>query len=213
MTFFKDFPIPKPPPRGRTVRFVPPPWAGAPRYELPAVVHIGQFLHHTPTRMLAIKSAEVFSTGCTFDLTWIIRRSNEDDEEWAGGNAAFFQHGSRLRAGQNPFDALLLFGVQLPDGSRASTGSTHGRGPSLDQEKQPAAPVLAFQGQGGGGGDDEMAGSGTLWLWPLPPEGDLRLVAQWKELAFEESSLVLDGGRLRAASAGVQRFWREDQAL
>jgi hypothetical protein len=81
----------------------------------------------------------------------------------------------------------------------------------MDPSEMPEAPFLTFQGVGGNGGDDEMAGSGTLWLWPLPPEGELQLVAQWKEFGIEESSFALDGGRLRAAALGAQPFWSPDQ--
>lgn len=209
MTFFEDFPVPSPPPRDRATKYVPPPWVGAPAHELPVVVNIGQFLHRSSTRILAVKSTQVFSTGCLFDLTWNIRRAEETYEEWAVTSEAFFQHDSRPRTGQNFADALLLFGVQLADGSRASTASLHGRSPSLDRDVQPESPVLAFQGQGGGGGDDELAGRGTLWLWPLPQGRDLRLVAQWKQLGIEESSIVLDAGSLLTAAAGAQQFWTE----
>lgn len=46
MTFFQDFPVPKPPSRGRAVRYVPPVWAGKPQHEIPATVSLGKFLHH-----------------------------------------------------------------------------------------------------------------------------------------------------------------------
>jgi len=71
----------------------------------------------------------------------------------------------------------------------------------------PEPPVLALHGGGGGGGDEEFSGSGTLWLWPLPPAGDLRLVCQWTDLGLEERSLMLDGGTLRAAAGSVQPYW------
>lgn len=206
MAFFQDFPIPTQPKRGRQGRFVPPPWSGTPRYELPALVHIGQFLYFSPTKVIAVKGVEVFSTGCNFDLTWIIRRADETDEEWEALNGVFFQHGFRPKPEQNLLDVLLLFGVELPDGSRAFTGA-HGGGRYMDPTQQPTAPVLSFNGGGGSGGDDELAGSGSLWLWPLPEEGDLRLVTQWPALGIEESSLILDGGQLKAAAAGAKEFW------
>ncbi|WP_258802362.1 hypothetical protein [Pseudarthrobacter sp. NS4] len=207
MTFFQDFPIPAPPPRGRTVRYVPPPWAGAPRYELPAVEHVGQFLHSSPTLVMAIRSANVFSTGCTFDVSWIFRRSDEDDERWAALNAVFFRGGPRLQDGVISLDSMLLFGVQLNDGTKASTGSSAMQEIPSDPTRRPEAPVLDFRGSGGNGGDEEMAGSGSLWLWPLPPAGDLRLLAQWKDFGMEESSIVLDGAHLREAAARMQPFW------
>jgi hypothetical protein len=81
----------------------------------------------------------------------------------------------------------------------------------MDPSNQPEAPVLNFLAAGGNGGEDELSGSGTLWLWPLPPEGELQLFSQWKQLGFEESSIVLDGARLRAAAAGAREFWPEEQ--
>jgi hypothetical protein len=168
MTFFQDFPVPPMPPRGRAVKYVPPVWAGAPEYELPAVVHIGQFLHLSPTMMVAVKSAAVFSTGCTFDVSWTIRRGERTDEEWLDLNEVFFRPGPGPRRGAGA-GSMLLFGAAFPDGSKS--------------------------------------GSGTLWLWPLPPAGELRLVAQWKDFGLQECSIALDGAQLRDAASGVQKFW------
>lgn len=207
MTFFQDLPVPEEPRRGRTFRYVPPAWAGAPAHELPAVVHIGQFLRRSPTFIMAVELAKVYSTGCSFDLTWTLRRGNEDDKAWAQLTAAFFGHPHSMQAiERRPFAALLL-GVQLADGTKARADSTlHGRYPP-GTAKQPDPPVLILQGNGGNGGDDEMAGKGSVWLWPLPPAGDLRLVAQWEELGMPETSIAIDGGQLREAAAGAQKYW------
>ncbi len=209
VTFFQDLPVPKEPRRGRTVRYVPPAWAGAPAHELPAVVHIGQFLHRSRTFIMVVELAKVYSTGCSFDLTWTLRRGDEDDEAWARLNAAFFGHPHSMQPiERRPFAALLL-GVQLPDGTKARADSTlHGRYPP-GTAMQPDPPVLVLQGNGGNGGDDEMAGKGSVWLWPLPPAGDFRLVAQWAELGMPETSIAIDGSQLREAAAGAQKYWPE----
>jgi hypothetical protein len=107
---------------------------------------------------------------------------------------------------RRPF-AALLFGVQLADGTKARADSMmHSRYPP-GSAAQPDPPVLIQQGNGGNGGDDEMAGRGSLWLWPLPPDGDFRLVAQWAELGMPESSITIDGGQLRAAASSAQKYW------
>ena len=49
-----------------------------------------------------------------------------------------------------------------------------------------------------------------MWLWPLPPARDLRLVAQWTDMGMPESSITLDGTRLRDAAANAQKYWPED---
>lgn len=205
MTFFQDFPVPPLPPRPRSQRYVPPPWAAAPAYELPAVVQIGTFLSRTPEMVVAVKSADVYSTGCVFGMSWLIRRGSQSDEGWADLQHLFFQPGRGIRRGTGR-QTGLMFGVQFPDGSKASTGAL---GPQvfMDREQQPEPPILALNNGGGGGGEDELAGTGTLWLWPLPLAGDLRLVAQWTDFGLAETSIMLDGGRLRNAASGSQQYW------
>ena len=139
MTFFQDFPVPPIPPRGRAVRYVPPVWAGAPLYELPAVVQIGQFLHRSPTMVMAVKSADVFSTGCSFDVSWTNRRGEETDEEWADLNEVFFRPGPGARRGAGGA-SMLLFGAAFPDGSKSSTGA-HPHG-FFEGTEEPDPPVL-----------------------------------------------------------------------
>ena len=196
--------MPPVPPRGRAETYVPPAWAGAPPDELPGVVHIGQFLHRSPTMVMAVKSADVFSTGCSFDLSWTIRRGEQTDEEWADLKALFFRHWPGARNGSGGA-STLLFGAAFPDGSKSSTGS-HPFG-LFEGTEEPAPPVLLLRNGGGNGGDDELSGSGELWLWPLPPAGKLRLVAEWKDLGLAECSISLDSSQLHDAVPGVQKFW------
>jgi hypothetical protein len=210
MTFFRDFPVPQLPPRPRAPRPICPEWAGAPADELPAVIHVGQFLHRSPSRILAVRDAQVFSTGCILDVSWFIRRVNESDQEWAVLNAAFF--GPRQDPRSAAIGTALLFGVEFPDGSKASTGATQMPARLDDPSVQPTPPVLYLQNLGGGGGDDDLGASGTLWLWPLPPAGDLRLVAQWTDMGIGETAITLDGGQLREAAAAAQKYWPDDDS-
>ncbi|GGI01081.1 hypothetical protein ACFFGR_13680 [Arthrobacter liuii] len=209
MTFFQELPVPPLPPRPRSQLHVPPPWVAAPAYEVPAVVHLGKFVSRTPNMVVALKGAEVFSTGCLFSLSWVLRRGDQSDEDWADLQQLFFQSGRGIRRGSGRKTGLM-FGVEFPDGSKASTGSQIPYG-MMEPGTDPVPPVLALNGGGGGGGDEEFSGSGTLWLWPLPPAGDLRLVAQWTDFGLEETSLMLDGGALRQASASVQQYWPEEE--
>ena len=208
MTFFQDFPVPPLPPRPRSQRHVPPPWVAAPAYELPAAVHLGKFVSRTPHMVVAVKSADVFSTGCVFNLSWVLRRGEQSDEDWADLQDLFFHSGRGIRRGSGR-QTGLMFGVEFPDGSKASTGNQIPYG-LMEQGTDPKPPVVTLNGGGGGGGDDEFSGTGTLWLWPLPPAGDLRLVAQWTDFGLQETSLMLDGGTLRSAATAVQQYWPEE---
>ncbi|MET1085636.1 MAG: hypothetical protein ABWY04_00715, partial [Arthrobacter sp.] len=159
--------------------------------------------HRTPALVMAVKSADVYSTGCSFSLSWLIRRGEQDDEDWAALHSMFFQFGTGARRSQTRTSGLM-FGVEFSDGSKASSGpfGPHGfRG----SDEPPEPPTL------GGGGDDELTGTGALWMWPRPPTGDFRLVAQWLDVGLEETSIVLGGARLRAAASGVQPFWPEER--
>lgn len=206
MTFFQDYSLPAPPPRPRTPEFVPPPWSGAPRYELPAVIPVSRFLHRSAGHVVAIESIKVYSTGCDFELTWTIRRTDDDDQEWATMNAGFFNRPGPPGPSVSR-DDLFLFGIQFPDGTAASSSTfdRHTGPPLIGQE--PDGPVFTFRSGGGHGGDHDLSGEGTLWLWPLPPAGDLRLVTQWTAMGIEESSITLDGAALRDAAADAQAYW------
>ena len=205
MTFFQDYPIPAMPPRPRMPEFVPPPWSGPPRYELPAIVPVGRFLHRSAGRVVAVESVSAYSTGCTINLTWTIRRTDEDDQEWAVMNAGFFNRFGPPGPSVSGKD-IFLFGVELPDGTRASISTVDQyAGPPMGQE--PEGPVFTFRSGGGHGGDHDLSVTGTLWLWPLPPAGDLRLVTQWTAMGIEESSITLDGAALRDAAMDAQAYW------
>lgn len=158
--------------------------------------------------VVALRSGDVYSTGCSFSLSWLFRRGDQTDEDWSSLQHLFFHPGMGIRPGRGQHSGLM-FGVQFPDGSRASTGSQGPHG-LMDIGQQPTPPVLALNNSGGSGADDEFLGKGRLWMWPLPPAGDLRLVAQWLDLGMEETSITVDGGQLRDATTGAQQFWPEE---
>ena len=209
MTFFQDYSIPALPPSPRTPQFTPPPWTAPPRYELPAVVPVSRFVHKSPTFVMSVEAIKVYSTGCIMDMNWILRRTDQGDRKWAEINAVFHRPAPQVRDGGISADSILLLGVQFPDGTKASSSSLtmYGQRP-MDQE--PSGPVFEYRPKGGNGGEDDMSANAALWLWPLPPAGDLRLVAQWTDMGLPESSIILDGRQLREAAAGVQKYWPEE---
>ncbi|CCQ46106.1 putative uncharacterized domain protein [Pseudarthrobacter siccitolerans] len=153
------------------------------------------------------QAAKVFSTGCTFEVSWMYRRTDQDDRQWADLNAIFQRGGPHMEDGVVSVDSVLLLGVQFLDGTKATTSSQTMYGPSMDMGQEPEGPVFEFWVKDGNSNDDEVAGTGSLWLWPLPPAGDLRLVAQWIDMGMAESTIVLNGGncatpRRRHSSTG-----------
>ena len=199
MTFFEGLPAPpEPRPHPAPAR---PVWAGPPSDELPVVIHVGQFLHRAPSLVMGVRSLEVYSTGCCIDLAWVLRRDGLSEQEW-GTLGSGFRMPARGRA---PADTDLLFGIEYADGRKAVISDPAPY--RLGTEAALTGPMLLGIGGGGTtGSDDEWVYSSRLWLWPLPEQGDLRLVAKWDEAGMPETSIVLDGDRIVAALDGVQPF-------
>jgi hypothetical protein len=89
----------------------------------------------------------------------------------------------------------LLIGVELADGRRC----THDRRGMSD----PTGPVLRAQG---GGGSSRRAGL-DLFLSPLPPAGDNKLLCAWPWLGIADQVTVLPTDDIRAAAANVVELW------
>jgi hypothetical protein len=203
MSFFDD--VPTPPQRTRMPRHVPPVWAAPPSDELPAVVSVGRFLQRTPRLVMAVKSVEVFTTGCVIELVWTVRRGSETDAEWAAVTEQCFNRPSFRRGAKDDGDGGLRFGVGYADGRKATEDGMRPWGP---EETAPEGPVLMQAGGGGGAGsDEELSFSGKWWLWPLPSDGDLRVVARWPDRGMDESSVLISGAALTAPGGEIQRYW------
>lgn len=200
MTFFEGLPA-SPEHRSRPAP-ARPVWAGPPANELPVVIHLGQFLHRGPSLVMGVRSLEVYSTGCCIEIAWVLRRDGMSEHEWGelGSKGFRMPMGARWSS-----ESGLLFGIEYADGRKAVIG--HPRPAMVGTEPAVTEPVLLQAGGGGGmGTGDEWVSSSRLWLWPLPEQGDLRLVARWNDAGMPETSIVLDGSRIVAALDGVQPF-------
>lgn len=197
MTFFDD--LSEPPVRPRQPQPIRPGWFGPPSDELPGIVPVGGFLHRGPTSVVALKLVEVYSTGCLLDVAWSIRRTDESDREWRDVQERSFSR---------PGLPGIMIGVGFPDGRKAI--AAHPTPSMVEDTDDVSGPVLTHRGGGGGSaGEEQVEGSAQYWLWPLPVEGDTKLVAKWEDLGVPESSLTLSGEQLGEALGNVRRYWSE----
>lgn len=204
MSFFDD--IPPRPERPRQPRNVPPAWAGPPSDELPTVVSLGQFFHQSTQMIMAAKSVEVFSTGCLIEVVWSVLRADESDSGWSRITEQCFNRGPFRFNSEGDSGGALQFGVALSDGQKTTTAQLHSE--TFEGTEPMTGPVLMMAGGGGGAGDDnQVFSSSKFWLWPLPIDGDTRMVAQWDDLGMKESSVVVTGDQLGTAAASVQKYW------
>lgn len=179
--------------------WVPPEWFGPPADELGVSVPLSLVLARSDRAAVALRSATAYSTGVLFDLVAVARGLPERE-----ANRLFQEQ--HLAGEEEPSDAMLRIGFELPDGTRVSNLG-RGRRP-LDPAAEPDGPVLNPCGGGGGsagGGRVEMQHS--YWLWPLPVPGLLRVYVEWPALEISLSSVEVESEPLLEAAARSQPLW------
>lgn len=108
---------------------------------------------------------------------------------------ALLGHGNLPSAMHERGPMSLLIGVELADGRRC----THDRRGGFDS----TGPAL--QAQGGGGGD--RSAELELFLSPIPPAGDNKLVCAWPWLGIADQVTLLPTEVIQAAAADVIELW------
>jgi hypothetical protein len=110
-------PPPRPPERP-SQQWQQPVWLGPPDNVLGGVVALGLVVARSDNAAVTIDSAMIYPTGLEFTV----------DIRWRGGYGRVFQRGVQWysepnRGGELP-DELVRFGIQFPDGSKATTLGT-----------------------------------------------------------------------------------------
>ncbi len=174
-----------------------PRW-GAPEDEVPAFFPIGEMLAITDRTALIVAGARVYSNGVEFVIDRRLRRGSLTQREWQRAHFGASGHLEQFEPGR------LRYGLALGDGQHLVLGRPVL--PSPDDDASTGHSIFATGG--GGGGSNRFARyEDVIWLWPLPPEGPLEVVAQWPEQGIPESRVVLDGGALRSVATQAHRVW------
>jgi hypothetical protein len=160
-------------------------------------------LARTDLVAVTVQAIRAYSTGCLFQIGWILRRTTEDAATWRGiHDAAFDFHGRR------PAVDSLLFGVVLGDGTVARTNDR------VDRRHLGPEPHLIHSGGGGtGGGTERIHGDQEVWLTPLPPAPTMELVCAWPRFGLAEHRRTIDTAALREAASHARWVWPEDADL
>jgi hypothetical protein len=108
---------------------------------------------------------------------------------------------TRAEDGSLPAE-LVRFGIQFPDGGRATNVDIDQRWPDA------SPPEHGLRSHGG----SSSAGQAHhhISAWPVPAAGDLVLVCEWPAYGIAESRLIIDGDDLRAAAARAQPVWPDE---
>ncbi|MFF1572629.1 hypothetical protein ACFVWR_07780 [Leifsonia sp. NPDC058292] len=193
MSFFPPDP---PDDRTDTPDQAPTPWWKPSDEELPAVLPVGETIASNDTVALILSAARVFSNGVEFVIDRRLRRGGSSVREWR--QMQFEMHGHYAESDEE----RLRYGVVLGDGERLILDVSAGMfGDASDTHR------LTPTGGGGGGSEDFYRFEDGMWLWPLPPEGPLEVVAQWPAFGVPESRVVIDSASLLALATHARPVW------
>ncbi|GAA5021427.1 hypothetical protein [Actinopolymorpha pittospori] len=169
--------------------------------ELGTVVAVETVAASSPRATIAITDITVHSTGCLINLEWVLHRTAESTTEWQGMFEEVLGHPFHdLRPVETrPPGNQLIFAAEFSDGRRAT----------LMQEGTSDGHRPMILDRGGGVGnrvdDGDCRGRTTLYLWPVPPPGELRFVVEWPTFGVPRTTTLLDADEIHAAKARIRR--------
>ena len=178
-----------------------PSWHGPPAGELAVPVPLGLVLARSERGVVAASHVLVYSAGLQFALVAHVEGLKRGES-----NRIFHdQHAASSGLDDLP-EGLLRFGVELPDGQRASNLDQRWRRGWNDGEP-PGAVLSPGGGSGGGSSGTSADWSFGYWLWPLPTKGVLRLYCEWPIAHIPLTTAEVDTGPIVEASTRVTPLW------
>ena len=170
--------------------------------ELGSVVAVETIAASSPRATIAITDITVHSTGCLINLEWVLHRTTESTAEWQGMFEEVLGHPFHHPRPEDdrPPGNQLIFTAEFSDGRRATTIE--------DRTSDGQRPMLLDRGGGVGHrvDDGDCRGRTTLYLWPVPPPGDLRFILEWPTFGVPRTTTLLNADAIHAAKARISRL-------
>jgi len=182
------------------------PWRFPPEDEVPAVVPVERFLVQNPFVVGFVPAAEVYSTGCVISTRFVVNRADRDEETWQTVcSRAVRRPNPYPPTSTSPEDPGLQVTVTTSNGATASTRDSV----SMADRGHPAplsGPRLAVHNVRSSSDRERAYVTADLWLWPLPPAGELSLSATWATFGLTPAVLTIDASPITEAATRVQHF-------
>lgn len=180
-----------------------PRWWQAPEDELPVLLPVSEMLALTDHVAVALVGIAVYRDGIQFQVQRRLRRGGLGRTEWNELCGLFMEH---MAFGAPAAVAdRLRFGVVLADGEKVTDANPFfGNG---DAMLEPVGHTLTRREQGGGGGGSSYTAADHLWLWSLPPAGQMELVMQWPAFGIPETRVAIDASTVPGLAAGARPYW------
>jgi hypothetical protein len=166
-----------------------------------AGVALDLLLARTPDIAVSLERFAAYPSGFRFSL---VIQSRTELSGWDVDDALSRQWRPSLRRDSEEIPPeRLRFGVQFPDGSKA----TNVRFPIIEPGDRPTGPILHEGGGGGGGGRWDH----DYWVWPLPTPGKLLFACEWPIQGLPLTKVEVDAGRILDAVPRSQILWPEER--
>lgn len=197
--FFKA-PPPPPEPEEDDEEYEPQPWHGPASNVLGGFSPVDLTLARTADVVVFVRGILAYENGFEFEVE--MRCRNWEVSESMGdafhGYPPFRRRPGDV-AGEIPPERFR-FGIQYPDGSKA-TNLDSGFGGGYGDEPEP--PVLWERGGSGGGTQWQQ----RYWVWPLPPAEPFAFVCEWPAAEIPLTHVEVDGAQIVDASRRAEELW------
>jgi len=185
--------------------FETPTWLGPPWHQQPGVVHETRELGRSDSTVILLDGFRCFDEGF---LLRIIVRINDRGRQARHRTFAYLEraHG-RGYLDERFAPNGLRWGIQYSTGQKATTQDESPYPPDGDME----SAVVQGPAIGGNSRPEVHMDSWTrdFWVWPIPPEGLLRIAVEWADRGIAETVTTLDAGPIRAAALRSRPLWPE----
>lgn len=165
----------------------PDPWAGPPYGVLPGALALQLTVARNDRAAVYLGRCSVYPSGFELELRVVTAPGAQSLDPSLSGI-----YGHSGSSGTN-FEDVLRFGVEYPDGRRATNLDICRSG------EDPRGPVLTALGGGGGAGSWRQ----DFWCWPLPKAGTLAFVCEWRAARIPVSRCEVEAQQLLDASAAA----------
>jgi len=176
--------------------FVRQPWMSPPEDELGVAVPVQQVLTAGEEAVVVLHSCVAYTTG--FQLGVGIRRKNEPPPL------------TNPRMHREMPEMSLEVGVRFADGRETSRDHEAAQRraffDAVAAGSDPPLPPGPMIGSGGGGGGGRRW-DWTYWIWPLPPDGPMTVIARWPAGRVPDGEVRVDGSAIRRAGARSEKLW------
>lgn len=149
---------------------------------LGGTVPMEQLLARSDQAAIALRGITAYADGMELTIVAARRHQPRSDE--------FLHH--------MPFDRDIHIGLQYADGRQLRSVGWNSRG--------SGEGGIWPDGGGGGGQQYEQ----RLWVWPLPPPGELAVVVEWTDFGIRETWRWLDATPIVEAAARAAAVWPDD---